>query len=280
MPDEETCSDNVDASCTLLQAPATPTSLISFGPHRKLSGGDQIYTIKEEHEMVQDRKFVCTLSLLLAVFQTRCQTPGCTAVPTVKYQFVGMALLVTSNCSSGHENKFCSSSKVNNIFVNNLQSAASIILSGSHYAKMNRLAKFLNLEFLSKSSYYRFQRLYLIPEINDWWCWMRRELISEFSSQDIVVGGDGQCDSPGFNAKNLCYFMVEVNSNYILDIKVLDKRHVGLISTNMEKEAVKRSLDRLQNDVNVVELVTDASTTVKAFLGKLIIILKNSPRLG
>jgi hypothetical protein len=102
---------------------------------------------------------------------------------------------------------------------------------------------------------------------------MRRELISEFSGQDVVVGGDGQCDSPGFNAKNLCYFMVEVNSSYILDIEILDKRHVGLISTNMEREAVKRSLARLQDDVKVVELVTDASTSIKAFLGKIIIIL-------
>jgi hypothetical protein len=232
-----------------------------------------MYAIKEEYKMAQDRKFVCTLSLFLEVFKTRCQTPGCTAVPTVKYHFVGMALFVTSTCTFGHKNKFCSSGEVNNIFVNNLQTAASIILSGSHYAKMKRLANFLNLEFLSKSSYYRFQRLYLIPEINDWWCWMRRELISEFSGQDVVVGGDGQCDSPGFNAKNLCYFMVEVNSSYILDIEILDKRHVGLISTNMEKEAVKRSLARLQDDVKVVELVTDASTSIKAFIGKIIIIL-------
>ena len=53
--------------------------------------------------------------------------------------------------------------------------------------------------------------------------------------KDLVVGGDGQCDSPGFNAKNLCYFIMEVESNYILDIEVLDKRHVGLVSTNMER---------------------------------------------
>ena len=98
---------------------------------------------------------------------------------------------------------------------------------------------------------------------------MRKEILREFSGQDVVVGGDGQCDSPGFNAKNLCYFLVEVNSNYILDIEVLDKRHVGLISTNMEKEAVKRSLDRLQKDVKVIDLVTDASTTIKSLLGKL-----------
>jgi hypothetical protein len=41
----------------------------------------------------------------------------------------------------------------------------------------------------------------------------------------------------------------------------------------MEKEAVRRSLARLQDDVKVVELVTDASTSIKAFLGKIIIIL-------
>jgi hypothetical protein len=79
--------------------------------------------------MAHDRKFGCTLSLFLEVFKTRCQTPGCTALPTVKYHFVGMALFVTSTCTSGRKNKFCSSGEVSNIFVNNLQTAASIILS-------------------------------------------------------------------------------------------------------------------------------------------------------
>jgi hypothetical protein len=85
---------------------------------------------------------------------------------------------------------------------------------------------------------------------------MRGEVMKEFDGKDVVVGGDGQCDSPGFNAKNLCYFMMEVDSNYILDIEVLDKRHVGLVSPNMEKEAVKRSLERLTEEIKVVEFVT------------------------
>ena len=130
------------------------------------------------------------------------------------------------------------------------------------------MANLLNLGFLSKSSYYRFQRLYFIPEINEWWIWMRSQLLHEFAGRDIVVCGDGQCVSPGFNAKNLCYFIMEVESNYVIDIEVLDKRHVGLISTNMEKEAVARSLDRLNKDAHVVELVTDASTYVKALFGE------------
>ena len=61
--------------------------------------------------------------------------------------------------------------------------------------------------------------------------------------------------------------MVETNSNYIIDIEIVDKRHVGLASTNMEKEAVKRGLERLTQEINVVEFVTDASTSVKALLG-------------
>ena len=90
---------------------------------------------------------------------------------------------------------------------------------------------------------------------------MRREILGEFAGKDIVVGGDGQCDSPGFNAKNLCYFFVEV--------EILDKRHVGLTATiNMEREGVKRGLENLNADhVKVVELVTDASTSVKGLLG-------------
>lgn len=243
------------------------TPAVSYGPHRKFSRGDDVYDLEEEFSMVKEQKFVCSLDILLAVFQARCHTPGCTALPTVKHSFVGVTVIVNCQCPSGHKYRFCSSHLVNDIYANNLQAAASVILSGSNFGKVERMANFLKLEFVSKSTYYRLQRLYLIPEVNKWWAWMRGELIKEFSGKDMVLGGDGQCDSPGFNAKNLCYFMMEAESNYILDIEVLDKRHVGLISTNMEKEAVRRSLNRLTTEIKVAELVTDASTSVKALMG-------------
>ena len=97
---------------------------------------------------------------------------------------------------------------------------------------------------------------------------MRKEIHKEFEGQDIVLGGDGQCDSPEFSAKYLCYFLVEVSTGYIVNIEVLDKRHIGLISTNMEKEAIRRGLKKEQKELKVVQLVTDASTSVKALLGK------------
>lgn len=58
---------------------------------------------------------------------------------------------------------------------------------------------------------------------------MTKQLVEEFSGQSLVIGGDGQCDSPGFNAKNLCYFLEEVNSYYIIHVEVLEKRHIGFL---------------------------------------------------
>jgi hypothetical protein len=242
-------------------------AVLSHGPHLKLSRGDELYEIEREFKMVNEQKFICSLGMLISVFQSRCQTRGCCKVPKVTHHFVGTTVVINCSCSSGHKIRFCSSHEVNGIYANNLLAAASIMLSGNNYGKVKRMANFYGLSFLSKSSYHRFQRLYLIPEINDWWSQMREEILGEFAGKAIVIGGDGQCDSPGFNAKNICYFRVEVNTNYIIGIEILDKRHVGLISTNMENEAVKRGLNKLKDDnVKISELVTDASTSVKTLL--------------
>lgn len=106
------------------------------------------------------------------------------------------------------------------------------------------MADFLNLRFLPEPTYYRMQRLHLIPAVEEWWCWMREELIKQFVGQKIV-GGDGQCDSPGFSSEKHCYFLMEITTGYIVVIEIRDNRHVGLGSTNIEKEALKKALSRL-----------------------------------
>ena len=116
-----------------------------------------------------------------------------------------------------------------------LTMAAAILLSGSNYAMTSCLAQFFNLAFTSSSTYFRVQRLYLLLAIDEWWGWIQKQLVEDFLGQSLVIGGDGQCDYPGFNAKNLCYFFVEVNSNYIIHVEILDKRHVGFVILMAEK---------------------------------------------
>ena len=239
-----------------------------YGPHRKLSRGEDKCHFSEELAYVKEKKFICSLDLFLDIFVKCCQVPGCNNVPQVKHYFVGTTLVVCSTCQARHQYTFASSHEVNGMHVNNLQSAAAVLLSGNNSSKTSRMAEFLNLSFLSESTFYRMQRLYLFPAVEEWWGWMREELIKEFVGEEIVVGGDGQCDSPGFSAKNLCNFLMEITSSYILEIEVRDKRHVGLASTNMEKEALKNALSRLKNVLNVVEVATDASASIKKLIGK------------
>ena len=181
--------------------------------------------------------------------------------------FVGATLVVNTLCPTGHKFRFCSSHEVNGIYANNLQVAAALVLSGNNFGKISRMAQFLGLAFISKAAFFRFQNLYIFPAVEEWWSWQRSELLKEFVGMDVVVGGDGQCDSPGFTAKNLCYLIMEVTSSYILECVVLDKRHVGMSSTNMEKEALRNALNRLSAVVKVVEVATDASASIKKMMG-------------
>jgi hypothetical protein len=73
-----------------------------------------------------------------------------------------------------HLVRFCSSHELGEgVYVNSLQAAASILLSGNSFAKIERMAMFYGLALLSKSTLCRYQRLYLIPKIKEWWAWTR-----------------------------------------------------------------------------------------------------------
>ncbi|XP_044184614.1 uncharacterized protein LOC114971505 isoform X2 [Acropora millepora] len=236
--------------------------------HPKLSRLEEQQCYSEELAMIREPKVLCSLDLIIELFK-KCQHPGCANAATIKHHLVGPTLIVNWYCCSGHKGKFASSKLVNEIYANNLQVAASVLLSGNNFAKTERMASFLGLSFISDSTFYRMQRLYLIPCINEWWSWQREQLIQGFlenGNNAMIVCGDGQCDSPGHTAKNLCYFVMELVSGYILEVEVRDKRHVGLISSNMEKQALQISLQRLQQSLDIVEVVTDASSSIKKLI--------------
>ena len=111
--------------------------------------------------------------------------------------------------------------------------------SGNNFAHVERFAKFLGLSFVSRSTFCQAQRVYCIPAINEWWTWQQEIINHELQGQSLVVMGDGQCDSPRFTAKNLCYFLMEMTTGYIIDLEVLDNREVELKSVNMEKRALQ-----------------------------------------
>ena len=129
------------------------------------------------------------------------------------------------------------------------------------------MAKFLGLSFPSKSTFFRVQRLYVIPAVTEWWKWQQEIIFEELKDQDLVVAGDGQCDSPGFTAKNLCYYLMDVTTSYIIELEVLDKRETNMKSVTMEKQALQNILLRLRRLLTITEVVTDASASIKKLIG-------------
>lgn len=117
---------------------------------------------------MQQVKVIGSLDLLLAVFK-KCQHPGCTNGTTINHHIIETTAVIKWCCTSGHTETFSSSKDLNEIYSNNLQVAASIMLSGNNFAKFEKLANFLGLSFISYSTFYRMQRLYLIPAISEWW---------------------------------------------------------------------------------------------------------------
>lgn len=193
---------------------------------------ERLYT--EELGHIKGIKVICSLDLLLQHFAGPCKYSGCIHLTALEYSLLGTCAVIRWKCPAGHNGKFCTSGDVNGMMSNNLQAAASVLTSGNNFSKIENFAKHLGLEFIPASTFQRVQKLYCAPVIDDWWLNMREELWAQFDSEELFVCGDGQCDSPGFSAKNLCYYVMEMTTGYVIEMEVLDKRQVSLKSSIME----------------------------------------------
>lgn len=234
--------------------PSVPKHVAEYGPHQKFSRRHEEDQYLEELGLIKGTKVICSLDLLLQQFAGSCKHPGCIYETALDYSLCGTSAMIRWKCPAGHVGRFCTSGEVSSVMSNNFQAAAAVLLSGNNVSKVQKFAKFMGLAFISPSTFFRVQKLYCIPVIEEWWQWMRGELIVEFQNEELVVS---------FSAKNLCYFLMENVTEYILEVEVLGKRHVGMKSSTMERQALKKALERRRNVLKVVEVCTDASSSIK-----------------
>ena len=201
--------------------------------------------------------------VLMQVLADKCQHPGCQQQTRADHTLFGTSVLVKWTCPLGHKGRFWLSRNVNGVLVYNLQTSAAILLSACSFIKVAKMAKFLDLSFTSKSTFFRVQRLYVIPAVTEWWKWQQEKIFEELKDQEVVVAGHGQCDSPGFTTKNLCYYVMDLTTSYIIELEVLDKCKTNMKSVAMEKQALQNILLRLRRLLTITDVVTDASASIK-----------------
>lgn len=96
----------------------------------------------------------------------------------------------------------------------NLIFAAGILLTGNTYSRISAIANAVKLKFFSKSVFNRIQREKLFPVIQEAWLKERQSVVDELQSHpDLVLAGDGRCDSPGHCAKYGSYTFMHATGN-------------------------------------------------------------------
>ena len=141
----------------------------------------------------------------------------------------------------------------------NLLVPAAIILSGNTFAPINYFVSCLNLQIMSKTTFYKIQDKYVIPVVNNSWHKHQNSVLKETKNQknSLNVGEDGRCDSPRHLAKYGTYSLLDESSGKVVEFSFMQVTEVSS-SNAMEYEGCKRSLDKLiKKKIPVRCLTTD-----------------------
>ena len=55
---------------------------------------------------------------------------------------------------------------------------------------------------------------------------MQQENLEERAGKDVTLGGDARCDSPGYSAKFGSYSVMDLATQTILDIQLIQVRNI------------------------------------------------------
>lgn len=196
---------------------------------------------------------------------------------------IGSRVQITRRCKNGHCQKWVSSEVLGvknhvEFFVNDSLLAAAIIISGNNYGKFALLCKALGLNMISVNTFTRFQKHCAAPVVEEIWNKMNTLIVNILKQyDDVVLCGDGRNDSPGHSARYCVYTLMEHASKVVVDMAVIDKRETGGNSVTMEKEGLRRLLEKMATGFPFSELTTDASSSimklVREMKGTLIFVL-------
>ena len=221
--------------------------------------------LEENEESCNESKSIIFDSCLKQLFQL-CRICGA-IVNNAYLKQKGSLICVTTVCKAGHIEPWFSQPFTKGMAAGNLICSGGIPFTGNHFMRVSALMSACNIRFFEKGSFYYIQRKYLWPVVNNHYIVQQREILQSFRGQPLVLAGDGRCDSPGHNAKYGTYSVMEVTTENIVDFSLVQVSEVAN-SNAMEKEGLKRCLEFLERDGQVIDLLaTDRYLTYLLMAG-------------
>ncbi|KAK7879222.1 hypothetical protein WMY93_033994, partial [Mugilogobius chulae] len=248
---EEEEEEDLDISDISLPQPHDST----YEPGASLTEVSEM-TEMDTAEDFEDTKYIVFESCLKKLFQT---CPICKQHCNLQRRRFGTFVSFTQNCPHClYHRKWDSQPIMESTPVGNLQLSAAVYFSGASFVKMEKICKAMKLQVHQYDTFRRHSRLFLEPAIYHKWKTDQQLFLEELKKKDKIA--------VGHSAKFGSYTLMELESEKILDIQLVQSNEVGG-SFYMEKEGLRRSLDLLQdNNINLDYIVTDRHTQVKTFL--------------
>ena len=152
-----------------------------------------------------------------------------------KFMSRGSNLIVTRKCSKDHISEWRSHPKIKDgMSTGNLLLSSAILSTGNRYTRIKEFIEVANIYFFSERTFMKLQTKVLFPSVNKVYKTARNRIVGTLSNSSVNVGGEGRCDSPGFNAKYGTYALMNAQTNLILDFHIVQVSTVGN-SLQMEK---------------------------------------------
>lgn len=136
----------------------------------------------------------------------------------------GTKITVRQKClSCSFTTSWDSQPPVGDIPVGNIMMSSSILFGGGSPAKVLNILKHMNVPTIAYSTFMQHQKKYLHPAVQRTYKEQQRTLLTniEAEGRELILGGDGRCDSPGHSAKYGTYSLMDVEQDKILDSQLV-----------------------------------------------------------
>ncbi|KAG1936444.1 hypothetical protein F2P79_018498 [Pimephales promelas] len=272
-----------EVSCKSVGAPSTPikgfrpakTSCLELEEEKRVSfedfdSQDTTYEPAESSQLPctsieRDTKYIVFEKCLLQLFET---CPVCTRCCDVRPRRQGSFVAIDQLCPHcQYFRKWQSQPVVGSTPLGNLQLSAAIHFTGASFFKLQKVFNAMHVKMITHTTFRKHASMYLEPAIIYTWKKEQEEVLRQLSRGDkVIAGGDMRADSPGHSAKYGAYTLMDLESNIILDIQLVQRNEVAG-SDHMEKEGLKRGLEHLEaHGVKLECIVTDRHPQINNFL--------------
>ncbi|KAM4580131.1 uncharacterized protein PAE49_005126 [Odontesthes bonariensis] len=194
--------------------------------------------------------------------------PVCTRACDVKTQRLGTFLSVKQRCPHcTFRRQWNSQPILGSTPAGNLHLSAAVYLSGASFIQIEKVFKAMKLELFRYETFRRHARAFIEPAVIHHWKVTQDVNLQRLTREEkVILGGDMRADSPGHSAKYGSYTMMDLQTNTVVDIQLVQSNEVGG-SCYMEKEGLTRSLALLEScDVKLDCIVTNRHPQVQKFL--------------